>query len=104
MNLADLLLPGLAKAQAAEAVADFVKTCPPPDRATQAISMGNAEKALASLYEGIKQVARENRFGIIRRASVAKFVQEEMLARGYPVEMVSIVTHAITTNALIERA
>ncbi|MBI3523368.1 MAG: hypothetical protein HY066_02380 [Betaproteobacteria bacterium] len=104
MSFADLLLPGLAKARATEAVAAFVKTCPPPNRVATAISKGSAEKALASLYEGVSRLAHEHRFGIIRRACIAKFVQEEMLAEGYPVEMVSVVTHAITTNALVKHA
>lgn len=102
MSLASLLLSERAKAQTLESLAVFAKTCPPPDSAIKPISKVNAEKALTSLYEKIKHIVREHRFGIIRRASIAKFVQDEMLARGYPSSMVSVVTHAITANALVK--
>jgi hypothetical protein len=101
MRFFDLLLPARARARVVRVLDVFVVSCPPPDKAIKVVSPSSIEKSLAILYENVAEIASEYKFGVIRRASIAKLIQDNLLTRGYPPAIVGKVTNAITTNALV---
>lgn len=94
------------KALAADAkslVAAFARACPPPSQALRAISEKQVQTALQGLYLAAGQCAGERKLGAIGRARLARAVQSELFAAGYPPELVSKVVSALTLNALVKR-
>ncbi len=63
-----------------------------------------AESALKNLYQGAATFCSSHRLGIVGRARLAQALQTELRARGYGAELVSKVTMAVVTNALVVSA
>ena len=79
----------------------FSEKLPPPGAKRKAQSKQKIDAALDSLYRDAAAYRREHRLGILGRARLAKAFQDELLARGYPVELVTKITSAITATALV---
>lgn len=91
------------QAEAREALADFARTCPPPDKARKdkpAPEQKIAE-SLASLKQRLAAYAKVQRLSFLGRARLAKALQTEMQAQGYPGDLVSRVVGAVTVSALV---
>lgn len=84
------------------ALADaFSAKIPPPGAKQKAQSKQKIDAALESLYRDAAAFRREHRLGVLGRARLAKAFQDELLARGYPAELVMKITSAITATALV---
>lgn len=66
----------------------------------RALSAPEVARALAALYKGAADFSRAGRLGILGRARLAKALQDELLARGYPDDMVLKITHAVAAKSL----
>lgn len=86
--------------RAAFLVQSFSDVCPPPDAKRRGLSIQKIEKALAALYREAGAFSREQRLGIVGRARFAKSFQDELLGRGYPVDLVMKITSAVSAKAL----
>ena len=95
-------LSGKTVRNGASALADaFSEKFPPPGAKRKAQSKLKIDSALDSLYRDAAVFRREHRLGILGRARFAKAFQDELLARGYPAELVMKITSAITATALV---
>ncbi|OGA20065.1 MAG: hypothetical protein A3G25_14145 [Betaproteobacteria bacterium RIFCSPLOWO2_12_FULL_63_13] len=95
-------LSGKTVRQGASALADaFSEKFPPPGARRKAQSRLKIDSALDSLYRDAAAFRREHRLGVLGRARFAKAFQDELLARGYPAELVMKITSAITATALV---
>ena len=78
----------------------FSGNCPPPDARHKSLSRPKIEKALETLYREAAAFSREQRLGIVGRARFAKAIQDGLLGRGYPVDLVMKITSAVSAKAL----
>jgi hypothetical protein len=88
------------RAQAALLVQFFASNCPPPDGKHKSLSRPKIEKALEALYSEAGAFSREQRLGIVGRARFAKAIQDGLLGRGYPADLVMKITSAVSAKAL----
>ena len=86
--------------RAASLVQSFSDNCPPAGAKHKALSRQKIEKALGALYREAAAFSREQRLGIVGRARFAKSFQDELLGRGYPVDLVMKITSAVSAKAL----
>jgi hypothetical protein len=89
--------------RAAILVQSFSANCPPPDSKHKPLSQPKIEKALEALYREAAAFSREQRLGIVSRARFAKAIQEGLLGRGYPVDLVMKITSAVSAKALASK-
>ena len=59
-----------------------------------------ADGAMQTLFRGVADFCREQRLGVIGRARLARTLQDELRRSGFPGEMVSKVTSAVSVNVL----
>lgn len=95
-----LLSGKLLRERAAFLVQSFSDSCPLPDAKHKGLSSQKIEKAMEALYREAATFSREQHLGIIGRARFAKFFQDELLGRGYPVDLVMKITSAVSAKAL----
>lgn len=96
------VLTGKAQREAAAFLAqDFSERCPLPAGRRKALPAREVEQALGALYRGAADFSRAGRLGILGRARLAKALQDELLARGYPADMALKVVHAVAAKSLI---
>jgi hypothetical protein len=87
--------------RAASLVQSFSDSCPIAAAKRKAPSMREVERALEAIYRGAASFSREHRLGVVSRARFAKAVQEELLHRGYPADLVTKITSAVAAKALV---
>ncbi|MGB7541311.1 MAG: hypothetical protein WBM28_04755 [Burkholderiales bacterium] len=78
----------------------FSGDCPPTEAKHKTPSRRKIETALESLYREAAAFSREQRLGIVGRARFAKSIQDGLLGRGYPVDLVMKITSAVSAKAL----
>lgn len=101
MRLSRFLFSEMLEDKVQTLVKDFAVNCPPPSQAAnRKMSEKSVQQALSQLYAQAKDVTAEHRMGVIRRALFAKAFQDELRQLGYPAELVSKITGALTINAL----
>lgn len=87
---------------AKELVADFVRQCPLGQRPV--MKGGTFEKkvdaVLSALFVRAKAFRTEHRLGVFKRARLAKKFQDELVAAGYPADVVNKITTAMVAAAL----
>ena len=81
-------------------VQSFSDTCPLADTKRRAPSRRKIEDALGALYRDAAAFSREQHLGILNRARFAKAVQDGLLSRGYPADLVVKITSALSAKAL----
>lgn len=81
-------------------VQSFSDHCPLPGAKRKVLSNREIEKALKALYIEAAAFSREQRLGILGRARFAKALQDELLGRGYPADLVMKITSAVSAKAL----
>jgi hypothetical protein len=86
--------------RAASLVQSFSAVCPPAEAKHKMPSRRKIETALEALYREAAAFSREQRLGIVGRARFAKSIQDELLARGYAVDLVMKITSAVSAKAL----
>jgi len=95
-------LSGKTIRRGASALADaFSERFPPPGAKRKAQSRLKIDTALNALYLDAAAFRRKHRLGLLGRARFAKAFQDELLARGYPNDVVMKITSAITATALV---
>lgn len=89
--------------EASEALEVFARVCPPPDKVKKAkpVPEQKVAESLAALKQRLAAYAKSQRLSFIGRARLAKALQSEMQAQGYPGELVSRVVGAVTVGALV---
>jgi hypothetical protein len=87
--------------RAASLVQSFSAVCPPAGAKHKTPSRRKIETALDALYREAAAFSREQRLGIVGRARFAKSIQDELLARGYAVDLVMKITSAVSAKALV---
>lgn len=101
MRLSRFLFSKVLEGEVQSLVKDFAVNCPPPSQAgNRKVSEKLVQQALSQLYAQAKAVTTRYRMGVIRRALFAKVFQDELRQLGYPSELVSKITGALTINAL----
>lgn len=91
------------QAEAREALEDFARVCPPPDKIKKGKSVPEQKvsESMETLKKRMAVYAKSQRLSFIGRARLARALQSEMQAQGYPGELVSRVVGAITIGALV---
>lgn len=91
------------KTEAREALEEFARVCPPPDKIKKGkpVPEQKVSESLEALKKRMAAYAKSQRLSFIGRARLAKALQTEMQAQGYPGELVSRVIGAITIGALV---
>jgi hypothetical protein len=89
--------------RAASLVQSFSDNCPPPDARRKSQSRPKIEKALEALYRDAAAFSREQRLGIVGRARFAKAIQDGLLGRSYPADLVMKITSAVSAKALASK-
>lgn len=83
----------------------FFKTViPVPDKQTKkkaASSLKSLEKNLESFYAEARRQRDQHRLGLIGRARVAFYLQQHLLAAGYPLALVRQVLFAMLLTAFV---
>lgn len=95
---------GLAQLEAAatDLVAGFSRDCPSPrENPGKYVGEKIVGRALSKLFEQVAALIEQRKYGVFKRARLAKMIQDQLLAKGYPSDMVARVVSAITINALI---
>lgn len=89
--------------EARDALLEFARICPPPDKASRpkSVPQNKVAAALHALHNRIAHFAQTQRLSFIGRARLAKALQSEMNRMGFPAGMVSQVISAVTMNALV---
>lgn len=87
--------------RAASLVQSFFDKCPLPGAKRKAPSKREIEMSLEAIYREVAAFSREQRLGIVGRARFAKAIQDELLSRGYPPDLVMKITGAISAKALV---
>lgn len=95
-----LLSGTLLRERAASLVQSFSAACPPAEAKHKTPSRRKIDKALEALYREAAAFSREQRLGIVGRARFAKSIQDELLSRGYAVDLVMKITSAVSAKAL----
>ncbi len=101
MSFSDLFVSQAMRDKADVLVANLVAVYPPRGKIKDAVTPKGVEAVLNKLYAEAGQFVAEKKLGIIRRAAFARTVQQALFAQGYPAEMVTQVTSALTMNALV---
>ena len=87
--------------RAVQLVDVFARDIAAPGKARRKAALESAANdALQVLFLGVADFCRVERLGVIGRARLARTLQDELRRRGFPAEMVSRVTSAVTINAL----
>lgn len=91
------------QAEAREALADFARVCPPPDKAKKGKSVPDPKiaESLETLKQRLAAYAKSQRLSFLGRARLARALQSEMQSHGYPGDLVSRVVGAVTVGALV---
>jgi hypothetical protein len=91
------------QAEARAALAEFARVCPPPDksRKSKPVAEPKIAESLATLKQRLAAYAKTQRLSFLGRARLAKALQSEMQAQGYPGDLVSRVVGAVTVSALV---
>lgn len=91
------------QAETREALTVFARVCPPPDKAkkTKPVPEPKIAESLENLKQRMAAYAKSQRLSFIGRARLARTLQSEMQAQGYPGELVSRVVGAVTLGALV---
>lgn len=90
------------RASAKDLIMDFLAACPPPTEGCRPISERVIGKSLDEMYSRIAAFIIEKRLGLVGRARLAKAIQDEMYAAGYPDDMVTKIVNAVAANALVQ--
>jgi gamma-glutamylcysteine synthetase len=89
------------RACAQDMARDFANACPLPTTIKQKIPESRVDASIVSLIETARSFVVKERLGVIRRAALGKAFQEEIQALGYPDEIATKITSALTINALV---
>lgn len=89
--------------EAKAALEAFARVCPPPDKVKKGkpIPEQKVAESLTALKQRLAAYAKSQRLSFLGRARLAKALQSEMQAQGYPGELVSRVVGAVTVGALV---
>jgi hypothetical protein len=82
----------------------FKSVIPIPVKQTKkraASSLKNLEKSLESFYAEARRQRDQHHLGLIRRARVAFYLQQHLLAAGYPSDLVRQVLFAMLLTAFV---
>ncbi|MBI5107586.1 MAG: hypothetical protein HZA62_02460 [Rhodocyclales bacterium] len=88
--------------KAVQLVAGFSRDIAAPAKASRKTASPEsvADGALQSLFRSVAEFCSEQRLSVIGRARLARTLQDELQRQGFPGDMVSKVTGAVTINAL----
>lgn len=88
--------------EAAELVAGFAVTCPPPKLiGKRRISEKAVAQAMQALYEKTSELVVRKRLGVFGRARLARAMQAILREQGYAEELTARVVGAVTLNSLV---
>ncbi len=90
--------------EAAELIAGFSTTCPPPRLiGKRRIAEKVVAQAMRELYEKTAELASRKRLGVLGRARLAKAMQTILREQGYAEELTAQVVGAVTVNSLVAK-
>lgn len=90
------------KDKAALLISDFALACPPAKVGAPVVSEAKVNRALEDLYRDAAAYVESERLGLLRRAQFAKVCQDELARRGYRGDLITKITTALATTALIQ--
>ena len=88
--------------EAAELIAGFAASCPPPKLiGQQRVTEKMVAQAMQALYGKTAELVKRKRLGILGRARLAKAIQTILREQGYAEELTAQVVGAVTVNSLV---